>query len=340
MINNEGEINSRIEFVDLVKGICIILVVMSHVGGIFDKMDVHSMVSSFRMPLYFFISGIFFKSYEGFVGFFKRKVSKLIIPFLFFYLSSFLVMFLLSFVPGLFRLPVKLNELLYVFQNHELIRFNPPLWFLIALFNCNIIFYVIHRFRDKRLWLMFALTVLIGVAGFFLGKYRIELPLYFDVAMTALPFYVCGFWIRRYNFFLFPYHRFDKAIPLIALGCIAVMYFTATNIGMRTNGYPGDIFQTYIAGFCGILFIMVVGKRLHRLPFVSYIGRYSVITLGIHAPILHFIFPVVGHFVHNNFLMSLCVFIIVIIICRVLTPAFLKLFPYLVAQKSFFRVFK
>ncbi len=74
-INNE--INQRIDFVDLVKGICIILVVMSHVGGIFDKIDYHSMIDCFRLPLYFFISGIFFKSYEGFAGFLKRKVNKL-----------------------------------------------------------------------------------------------------------------------------------------------------------------------------------------------------------------------------------------------------------------------
>jgi len=45
--------NRRIEFVDLTKGICIILVVMSHIGGALDKLDSHSMLAAFRMPLYF-----------------------------------------------------------------------------------------------------------------------------------------------------------------------------------------------------------------------------------------------------------------------------------------------
>ena len=76
--------NKRIDFVDLTKGVCIILVVMAHIGGAFEKLDYHSMIASFRMPLYFFISGIFFKSYEGLFGFFIRKINKLIIPFLFF----------------------------------------------------------------------------------------------------------------------------------------------------------------------------------------------------------------------------------------------------------------
>lgn len=70
----------RIDFVDLTKGVCIILVVMAHIGGAFDQLDKHSMLSCFRMPLYFFISGIFFKPYEGLYGFIIRKTNKLIIP--------------------------------------------------------------------------------------------------------------------------------------------------------------------------------------------------------------------------------------------------------------------
>lgn len=335
-INNE--INQRIDFVDLVKGICIILVVMSHVGGIFDKIDYHSMIDCFRLPLYFFISGIFFKSYEGFAGFLKRKVNKLFIPFIFFYVASFLFMYLLSRVlPSAFRLPVQFKELLYVFQDHELIRFDPPIWFLISLFNCNVIFYLVHYLRDKHLPLMFLVTLIIGVSGFLLGTNHISLPCYLDVSMTALPFYVGGFWIRRYNFFLYP-HRYDKYIPGIVVVCLVIMFFTATDIGMRTNSYPGNLFETYIAGFCGIVFIMLVGKKLNTIPFVSYIGRYSIITLCVHGPVLHFIFPLVGHYVHNPYISSPIVFVILIIICYISIPFFRKYFPYLVGQKDLLRL--
>ena len=69
----EGNQSRRIDFVDLTKGVCIILVVMAHVGGAFEQLDTNSMLSCFRMPLYFFISGVFFKSYEGLLGFILRK---------------------------------------------------------------------------------------------------------------------------------------------------------------------------------------------------------------------------------------------------------------------------
>ena len=89
--------------------------------------------------------------------------------------------------PRVFQLPVSWNELLVVFHGHDLIKFNPPIWFLLALFNCNILFYLIHFLREKHLLVMFAVTILIGCAGFYLGKLQIELPLYIDVSMTALP---------------------------------------------------------------------------------------------------------------------------------------------------------
>ena len=335
----EDNKHERIDFVDLTKGICILLVVMSHIGGAFDQLDYDSMLSCFSMPLYFFISGIFFKSYEGLFGFVIRKINKLIIPFLFFYISSFLLKYIVwKIAPGVFHLPVSWKELLIVFEGHDLIRFNPPLWFLIALFNCNILFYFVHFLRDKHLFAMFIVTLLIGSTGFYLGKQQIVLPVYLDVAMTALPFYVAGFWIRRYNFFLFPHHRFDKIIPAFISLALVVMYLTATPLGMRTNNYPGNIFQVYIAAFAGIFTIMLLCKKIKKLAIVSYLGRYSIITLSIHAPILHFVSPLLDHYIHNSWLQAIVLLLLTLAICFLLTPLLLKVIPQLVAQKDLLKI--
>ena len=294
----------RIDFVVLSKGVCIILVVMAHIGGAFDQLDKHSMLSCFRMPLYFFISGIFFKPYEGLYGFIIRKTNKLIIPFIFFYVSAFLLKYIVwKIAPGTFHLPVSWRELLFVFHGHDLIKFNPPIWFLLALFNCNILFYLIHYLRDKHLSLMFAATLLIGCTGFFLGKFHIELPLYIDVAMTALPFYVA-----------------------------------ATTPGMRTNNYPGNIFQVYIAAFAGIFMIMLICKKIKRISIVSYLGRYSIITLSIHGPIIHFARPVVSHYIHNDWAEASALLLLTLTICILFTPILLKIIPQLVAQKDLLKV--
>ena len=51
----------RIDFIDLAKGICIFLVVIGHCGAPID-IPGYGIV---RMPLYFILSGLFFKTYGG-----------------------------------------------------------------------------------------------------------------------------------------------------------------------------------------------------------------------------------------------------------------------------------
>lgn len=81
---NEGKsslMGQRIEFIDLAKGICILLVVSLHVFGATVSGKYIGITNMFRMPLYFLLSGLFFKTYGGILPFFKKKTNKLLIPF-------------------------------------------------------------------------------------------------------------------------------------------------------------------------------------------------------------------------------------------------------------------
>ena len=84
----------HIDYIDLAKGFCIILVVLYHVMGHFNIKDncITLGLQSFRIPLYFILSGLFYKSYEGFVGFLKRKINKLAIPFVAFYILTVILL--------------------------------------------------------------------------------------------------------------------------------------------------------------------------------------------------------------------------------------------------------
>lgn len=83
-----SEINTtekkRIGYIDLMKGICIILIVLLHcdIKTPYEQLDI--MLKNVRIPLYFFLSGLFFKEYSSFLDFIVRKVNKLIIPYIFF----------------------------------------------------------------------------------------------------------------------------------------------------------------------------------------------------------------------------------------------------------------
>ena len=106
------ETKKRIEFIDLAKGVCILLVIMMHTDVNVDFPGLRGM----RMPLYFILSGLFFKDYGGF---------------LFFYLASYSIFYLIGWLsPDIIK--SKATGISDLFTQRQL--FNGPIWFLLALF--------------------------------------------------------------------------------------------------------------------------------------------------------------------------------------------------------------
>ena len=60
----------RIEFIDLAKGVCILLIIMGHCGINVDYPGLTVM----RTPLYLTLSGLFFKDYGRFYNLFIKKM--------------------------------------------------------------------------------------------------------------------------------------------------------------------------------------------------------------------------------------------------------------------------
>ncbi|MBQ6050567.1 MAG: acyltransferase family protein [Bacteroidaceae bacterium] len=79
----------RLPYFDLAKGVCILLVILYHLQEAYEVyLPSDRFLLLVRMPLYYFLSGFFFKEYDGFTSFAKKKVKRLLIPFLFFYLFT------------------------------------------------------------------------------------------------------------------------------------------------------------------------------------------------------------------------------------------------------------
>lgn len=81
---SKNHANNRVEWIDTAKGICILLVVLHHCSQMMHEPYLFSRdVLTFRMPLYFILSGLFFKYYSPKV-FFVKKTNKLLAPYVFF----------------------------------------------------------------------------------------------------------------------------------------------------------------------------------------------------------------------------------------------------------------
>ena len=267
----------RIDFIDLAKGVCILLVVLGHC-------NVHIPFIGFnmlRMPLYFILSGLFFRDYGGFAQFTVKKINKILIPFLFFYLVSYIPFYICEYIsPGLIQ--TQASGLMDVFNNRQF--FNGPIWFLLCLFFVNLLFCAI-KLNIRNEWGVCFAVVSIGLFGVLLGNLGIFIPMYLDVAMTTLPYFYMGYLLNRTNL-LYP-NRFDKYNILLALigygiTYLITIYFDAPHPSFHYNIIHGNIALNYIGSFTCVIAVLLLCKTIKHLPIVSYCGRYSIIILCIH----------------------------------------------------------
>lgn len=327
------EVKERIEYIDLAKGICIILVLFFHIGQYGTRIE--TSLFFFRMPLYFFISGLFFKSYNGFKFFIVKKINKLIIPFLFFYFVAILVGFLGDYFFNLYEKGI-INEPFHwtIFFDVFLklgqgknIAFNSPIWFLLSLFEVNVIFYLLYSCLEKKYLLIVSLLI-----GFIVLEFGINgLPYFLDLSLKYLPFFTMGFILKEY--LLKTYRTSSIFTTIILIGLLLYLYYCAG----FSREVQNNFFFYYSTGLCGILGVFIISKKLTRLPIFSYLGRYSLIVLGFHTFFvgpLHYIYSfqsvIIEHFV--------ILLTIVMLMYLVVIPFSISFLPYFVAQKDCFSI--
>lgn len=336
----------RIEYFDLAKGICIIMVVLYHLAECYDTtLLVNSYFKLIRMPLYFFLSGVFFKTYEGFFGFLKRKTNKLLIPFSFWYLFvSVGLSLLLYYVFG-----IRLNragdmcfwDSLTAFWTKENFP-NDPIWFLLCLFHVNILFYLVYlvssRFKRFDGIAIFSLSMICGGGGLLLWYKGINLPAFFDSALTSMPFFCFGYLIRNHTKILVP-NRCDKYLIasslalLILVGCMALIL--DNDYSLKRNWFtPKSAWCVYPCGMLGTLGVILFAKKLKRVPIVSMFGRYSIMILVTHRIILEAYAALFQHIGIPEAIAMYLNLAVTLLSYLLLIPFMRRFMPHVTAQKD------
>lgn len=197
----------RLYWIDSLKGIGIILVVLAH-HSLPIALDTY--IFAFHMPLFFFISGYLFDfgKYESSASKFARgRFSSLIIPYFCFALLTCLFYFLLDtgFQPGVTNIEFFENSALYgiysiFYALGPMVSYNPPLWFLTCLFVTELLFY---GFAKKYYWEPKKFIFLLGVTGILGYLYSVYIPFRLpwnaDVALAAVVFYGAGNLFRKFT---------------------------------------------------------------------------------------------------------------------------------------------
>lgn len=87
----------RVLWIDIVKGVAIILVVLGHIG-LTNVSYIGPWVNSFHVPIFFFISGMLFSNSNSFGIFLNKKILELIKPYLYFSFIAILCLYLITIV--------------------------------------------------------------------------------------------------------------------------------------------------------------------------------------------------------------------------------------------------
>ena len=319
----------RIEFIDLAKGVCIILVVLQHIG-----LDVNfTGFVSMRMPLYFVLSGLFFKDYGSFRDFALKKVNRLLVPFAFFYLLGYVVYYGVNVLfpnKGIYGGFDVWGIFSFIDRR---VYFNGPIWFLLSLFWANLIFCVI-TLNIRKEWMRGIAVLLCGVVGYVLGVYKVMLPCVMDVALIALPFFYLGYILKKTSL-LYP-NSFDRYNVLIALGLglvsVGIDYFwECPRIWFHFNVFYGNVLLAVLISVTSVGAVLFMCKALGRLPLISYIGRYSIVFLCWHHLVYRHLFLVFNEILATD---RYIVAGLTMMICLALTPLSVKYIPHFVAQKD------
>lgn len=271
-----AEEKKRLEYLDVARGILIILAVIGH---IWQAGYVHNAIYVFHMPAFFVISGMLLsvtQSYKkGCLRFVARRIYSFGIPFLF--------IELLGVLSNIMRFGVTLNWKGYLYNTLTQNFNDPNLWFLEDLFLIEVLFAGLLCLLKKD-WAVIAAAAALVAASYVCPK---EVP-----AVVALLFS-----LHRYlTFFVIGYYGFrilSKPCLPAALLCAAAVFVIAAVFGKRADSglswknaaiFAGGLMGTYAVLQIGRLSLGALGRIL------AAAGRNTIIIYGTH----HIIYLAVG----------------------------------------------
>ena len=271
----------RVEYVDVAKGIAILSVVVGHTFSAYDPGSLlDKVIYSFHMPLFFILSGFFYKPQE-FKKAFWKKVKGVLIPYFLInvlrclaalYQNGFEKMLTGYLFPALYGSGATPKIPLCLFN----VKIVGMTWFLIAMFMCQVMYLCLEEFSKKYGTPMWMLVLLVAVAGIGLND-KVWLPFSIQPAMGALIFYHVGRLMREKKVLEEPVSAMPAGILVMGAVIWIVAVFYAP-LGIHANSYHGA--AAILGAIAGTYFVTQFSKGLYQVPvlggFLNWCGRNSI----------------------------------------------------------------
>lgn len=333
--------NNRIEYLDALRGVTMIMVVVYHVSALYlgvsySPENFHYYIAQIRMPLFFFVSGfVLYKA--SFVWDFVAALK---------YLGKkFPIQILFPFI--VFCIYVYIRDLDFTESITNLHK--AGYWFTFTLFTYYIIYaliqYIFHKYKIKKLGYISLLYFVIGIFLYYNGVTYVLKGFNIPQAvigflgtenMLYFIFFLLGTIVRKY----FPIYEkiLDKSYTILI--CISI--FLILNLFVGINSSPKAIQKIYnlilsVSGittvfalfrsnknfFCGKNYLskglIFIGRRTLDIYLFHFFFLYNGFINDF--PILHKLaeYPLIEFFI--SFVISLLVILVSIVIGSIIRLA-------------------
>ena len=282
-------LKQRIEWIDVAKGIGILLVVLGHSGF---SLNIRWWIWSFHMPLFFLLSGLVFSvnKYPDFYGLFKKRNKSLLRPY---FVFTILVLSLTAFILPDYWYLIK-STIIYGW-------FSIALWFIPVLYLTEFLYYFIRKNISAKH--TFFLLILCSALGYALSRYNIHFPYKPEIVFTSVLFYGIGnLFFSGINNAL---NNFSKPVIIVSAAFFLLIniifcYLNYVQFDMAINSI-GNYFYAYLAALAGISFIILLSYFITSNAFMikiknvfNYLGINTLIILAVHQMIKIYLVFVLG----------------------------------------------
>jgi len=181
--------------------------------------------------------------------------------------------------------------------------------------------------------------MIIGITGVVIGQQGLNIGGNLDTTMSAMPFFCIGFVLNQHTSILRP-NKYDKYIILFILLFFFVAWLCSLcgSVNYKNNEYYMSIPLVYIGGVAGTLGVLYMAKLFNSLPLISYCGRYSIIILVTHQPMIGLYKIVCARLGIIGYLELFLSLALMMLSYLLIIPFMIKFFPHVCGLKNMINI--
>lgn len=332
----------RVGYIDMLRGFTMLWVVCLHL-----ELSI-GIANDFRMPILFFISGIFFKI-KPFPEFFVRKTNMIFIPLLFFWMLTWICAIVKDeLIPVRFQLrQVDWESVFSLFSKYSYMEIN-VLWFLMVLYVMNLFYYLPVKFFARKYYVLSISIILYLATGYIDSKVQIPMFTLWRF-LTYQLFFVLGIYYGRQ---LLKWIAAATPGRQYIVGGICLTVFVVCQI-IDWDSPPFDMIPKRIHNFMPsvALIVMLFGlfnklERFGLMAFFRFFGANSLTIYASHIIILNYILlvfidPIVKRYFDVDAYPTLYGWVQFFLICGIgyiFIRFFNRYLPQFVGKKDLFKI--